>query len=45
MIDLLLRQLHSIGGPVLVALFIVSIVATATAVYKLLSLVRVWIGS
>ena len=44
MIDLLLQQLHSIGGPVLVALLIVSVVATATAVYKLLSLRRLGVG-
>ena len=44
MIDLLVRQLHSIGGPVLVALLCVSILATATAVYKLLSLGRLGVG-
>jgi len=44
MIDLLIRQLHSIGGPVLITLLIVSIVATATAVYKLLSLRRLGVG-
>jgi biopolymer transport protein ExbB len=44
MIDILIRQLHSIGGPVLVALFLVSIVATATAVFKLLSLWRLGVG-
>ena len=44
MIDILLRQLHSIGGPVLVALLLVSIVATATAVFKLLSLWRLGVG-
>jgi biopolymer transport protein ExbB len=44
MIDLLIRQLHSIGGPVLVVLFLVSIVATATTVYKLLSLSRMGVG-
>lgn len=44
MIDLLLHQLHSIGGPVLVALLVVSVVATATAVFKLLSLRRLGVG-
>lgn len=44
MIDILLRQLHSIGGPILVALLLVSVVATATAVYKLLSLWRLGAG-
>jgi biopolymer transport protein ExbB len=44
MIDLLLHQLHSIGGPVLVALLVVSVVATATAVFKLLSMRRLGVG-
>ena len=44
MIDILVRQLHSIGGPVLVALLVVSIVATATAIFKLLSLWRLGVG-
>ena len=44
MIDILLRQLHSIGGPVLVALLAVSVIATATAVFKLLSLSRLGVG-
>lgn len=44
MIDLLLHQLHSIGGPVLVALLVVSLVATATAVVKVLSFGRLGVG-
>ena len=38
MIEVLIHQLHSIGGPILVALLLVSVVATATAIYKLLQL-------
>jgi biopolymer transport protein ExbB len=44
MLDILAHQLHSIGGPVLIALLFVSIVATATAIYKLLSLWRLGVG-
>ena len=44
MIELLSHQLHSIGGPVLIALLIVSVLATATAIYKLLSLRRLGVG-
>jgi biopolymer transport protein ExbB len=44
MIEILNHQLYSIGGPVLVTLIIVSVVATATAVFKLLSLWRLGVG-
>jgi biopolymer transport protein ExbB len=44
MIDILAHQLNSIGGPVLVALLFVSVLATATAIYKLLSLRRLGAG-
>jgi biopolymer transport protein ExbB len=44
MIELLTHQLYSIGGPVLIALLIVSLIATATAVYKLLSLRGLGVG-
>lgn len=44
MIELLQHQLYSIGGPVLVALLVVSVVATATAIFKVLSLSRLGAG-
>jgi len=44
MLQVLLSQLHSIGGPILIALLCVSILATATAVYKVLSLGRLGVG-
>lgn len=44
MIEVLQHQLYSIGGPILVALLLVSVVATATAVYKVLSLSRLGVG-
>lgn len=44
MIELFAHQLHSIGGPVLVALLVVSVLATSTAVYKLLSLRGLGVG-
>ena len=44
MIEILNHQLYSIGGPVLVTLIVVSVVATATAVFKLLSLWRLGVG-
>jgi biopolymer transport protein ExbB len=44
MIDILAQQLTSIGGPVLIALLVVSLVATATAVFKLLSMWRLGVG-
>lgn len=44
MIEVLIHQLHSIGGPILVALLLVSVVATATAIYKLLQLRQLGAG-
>ncbi|MDW6026569.1 MotA/TolQ/ExbB proton channel family protein [Mesorhizobium sp. BAC0120] len=44
MIDIMVRQLHSIGGPVLITLLLISVIATATAIYKLLSLRRLGAG-
>jgi biopolymer transport protein ExbB len=44
MIELLSRQLQSIGGPVLIALLVISVTATATVVYKILSLRRLGVG-
>jgi biopolymer transport protein ExbB len=44
MLEILRQQLTSIGGPVLVAMLVVSLVATATAVYKLMSFSRLGVG-
>jgi biopolymer transport protein ExbB len=44
MIELFVHQLKSIGGPILIALLFVSVLATATAVYKLLSLRGLGVG-
>lgn len=44
MFEILRHQLTSIGGPVLLALLMVSLVATATAVVKVLSFGRLGVG-
>jgi len=43
-IEVLTHQLYSVGGPVLIALLVVSLLATATAVYKVLSFGRLGVG-
>ena len=44
MIEELSNQLTSIGGPVLVALFAASLIATATAIFKIIQFMRVGVG-
>ena len=39
------RQLSSIGGPVLAVLFFISIVATATSIFKVIQFFRLGVGS
>jgi biopolymer transport protein ExbB len=42
--DLIIRQLATFGGPVLIALFLVSIAATATTIFKALQFSRLGVG-
>jgi biopolymer transport protein ExbB len=44
MLDILLAQLTTFGGPVLVVLVLVSIVATATTIFKVLQFLRLGVG-
>jgi biopolymer transport protein ExbB len=44
MIDILISQLGSAGGPVLVALFAASILATAVAIFKVVQFARIGVG-
>lgn len=44
MLDVLIAQLSTFGGPVLVALFVVSVVALATTIYKGVQFVRLGVG-
>jgi biopolymer transport protein ExbB len=44
MAEIIVSQFYSIGGPVLVALILLSIVATAAAIFKLISLARLGVG-
>lgn len=44
MFDIIIAQLATFGGPVLVALFTVSIVATAITVFKVLQFARLGVG-
>jgi biopolymer transport protein ExbB len=42
--DVLIQELSTAGGPVLVALFLVSIAATATTIFKALQFARMGVG-
>ena len=44
MFDIILEQLTTFGGPVLIALFLVSIVATSTTIFKALQFARMGVG-
>lgn len=44
MLDIILAQLATFGGPVLVALFAVSVVATATSIFKIMQFSRLGVG-
>lgn len=44
MLDIILLQLSTFGGPVLIALFLVSIVATTITVFKILQFSRLGLG-
>ena len=44
MFDIILAQLSTFGGPVLIALFTVSIVATSITVFKVLQFARLGVG-
>lgn len=45
MLDIIIAQLGTYGGPVLIALFVTSIVATATTFMKLWQFMRLGVGS
>jgi biopolymer transport protein ExbB len=42
--DIIIAQLSTFGGPVLIALFVVSIVATSITVFKVLQFARLGVG-
>lgn len=44
MFDIIIAQLTTFGGPVLVALFLVSVVATATTIFKAVQFARLGVG-
>jgi biopolymer transport protein ExbB len=44
MFDIIIAQLSTFGGPVLVALFLVSVVATATTIFKAIEFARLGVG-
>lgn len=44
MIDLILQQLHSAGGPVLVALFAISVASGAVAIFKAVQFAQMGVG-
>ena len=44
MIEILLAQLQTFGGPVLLALLAISVVATTTSIYKSLQFARIGVG-
>lgn len=44
MFDIIIAQLSTFGGPVLIALFVVSIVATTITVFKVLQFARLGVG-
>jgi biopolymer transport protein ExbB len=44
MAEIIVSQFYSIGGPILVALILLSIAATAAAIFKLISLARLGVG-
>lgn len=45
MLDIIIAQLSTFGGPVLIALFISSIVATATTIFKVWQFFRLGVGN
>lgn len=44
MLDIIIAQLSTFGGPVLIALFVVSLVATSITVFKVLQYLRLGVG-
>lgn len=44
MFDIIIAQLTTFGGPVLIALFVVSVMATAITVFKVLQFARMGVG-
>ena len=44
MFDVIIAQLTTFGGPVLIALFVVSVVATATTIFKAVEFARLGVG-
>jgi biopolymer transport protein ExbB len=44
MLDVILPQLSTAGGPVLIALFAVSLAATATTIFKIIEFLRLGVG-
>jgi biopolymer transport protein ExbB len=44
MAEIIVSQFYSIGGPILIALIVLSVVATATAIFKLMALARLGVG-
>ncbi len=44
MFEEITKQLTSIGGPVLAVLFLISLIATATSIFKILQFVRIGVG-
>lgn len=44
MLDIIIAQLRTFGGPVLIALVLVSVVATATTIFKAIEFARLGVG-